>query len=182
MGGLIAAGTVTSIIAGDPASLALLAEGEYMNAALTAVARSIGFIPLVFTTAIVTGVYGVAGCTFVFVVGLLLHGNPLVAFVVGALAMVVEIALIDLFAKGMDKFPGVKDMGEYVRTSMNKVLEVALLAGGIVAAEKMSVAASGYTGIGALFVIGAFLLNKKAKKPIVDLAVGPVACTCLVFC
>ena len=175
MGGLIAAGTSLSIIAGDPASLALLAEGEYMNAALTAVARSIGFIPLVFTTAIVTGVYGVAGCTFVFVVGLLLHGNPLVAFVVGALVMVVEIALIDLFAKGMDKFPGVKDMGEYVRTSMNKVLEVALLAG-IVAAEKMSVAASGYTGIGALFVIGAFLLNKKAKKPIVDLAVGPVAC------
>ena len=176
MGGLIATGTSLSMIAGDPASLALLAEGEYMNAALTALARSIGFIPLVFTTAIVTGVYGVAGCTFVFVVGLLLHGNPLAAFIVGALVMVVEIALINLFAKGMDKFPGVKDMGEYVRTSMNKVLEVALLAGGIVAAEKMSVAASGYTGIGALFVIVAFLLNKKAKKPIVDLAVGPVAC------
>lgn len=176
MGGLIATGTSLSMIAGDPASLALLAEGEYMNAALTALARSIGFIPLVFTTAIVTGVYGVAGCTFVFVVGLLLHGNPLAAFIVGALVMVVEIALINLFAKGMDKFLGVKDMGEYVRTSMNKVLEVALLAGGIVAAEKMSVAASGYTGIGALFVIGAFLLNKKAKKPIVDLAVGPVAC------
>lgn len=176
MGGLIAAGTSLSMIAGDPASLALLAEGEYTNAALTALARAIGFIPLVFTTAIVTGVYGVAGCTFVFVVGLLLHGNPLAAFLVGALIMIVEIALINLFAKGMDRFPGVKDMGEYVRTSMNKVLEVALLAGGIVAAEKMSVAASGYTGSGALFVIGAFLLNKKAKKPIVDLAVGPVAC------
>ena len=172
MGGLIAAGTSLSIVAGDPASLALLAEGEYMNAALTALARAIGFIPLVFTTAIVTGVYGAAGCTFVFVVGLLLHGNPLLAFVVGVLVMVVEILLINLFAKGMDKFPGVKDMGEYVRTSMNKVLEVALLAGGIVAAETMSAAASGYTGIGALFVIGAFLLNKKAKKPIVDLAVG----------
>ena len=176
MGGLIAAGTSLSIVAGDPASLALLAEGEYMNAALTALARAIGFIPLVFTTAIVTGVYGAAGCTFVFVVGLLLHGNPLLAFVVGVLVMVVEILLINLFAKGMDKFPGVKDMGEYVRTSMNKVLEVALLAGGIVAAETMSAAASGYTGIVALFVIGAFLLNKKAKKPIVDLAVGPVAC------
>ena len=176
MGGLIAAGTSLSIVAGDPASLALLAEGEYMNAALTALARAIDFIPLVFATAIVTGVYGAAGCTFVFVVGLLLHGNPLLAFVVGVLVMVVEILLINLFAKGMDKFPGVKDMGEYVRTSMNKVLEVALLAGGIVAAETMSAAASGYTGIGALFVIGAFLLNKKAKKPIVDLAVGPVAC------
>lgn len=176
MGGLIAAGTSVSIIAGDPASLALLAEGEFTNAALTALARAIGFIPLVFTTAIVTGVYGTAGCTFVFVVGLLLHGNPILAFVVGVLVMVVEILLINLFAKGMDKFPGVKDMGEYVRTSMNKVLEVALLAGGIVAAETMSAASSGYTGIGALFVIGAFLLNKKAKKPIVDLAVGPVAC------
>lgn len=76
----------------------------------------------------------------------------------------------------MDKFPGVKDMGEYVRTSMNKVLEICLLAGAIVAAEQMSVSASGYSGIGSLFVIGAFLLNKKAKKPIVDMAVGPVAC------
>lgn len=176
MGGLVAAGTSLSLIAGDPASLALLAEGQYSNAGLTALARAIGFIPLVFTTAIVTGVYGAAGCTFVFVVGLFLHGNPLVAFLVGAVVMVVEIALIDLFAKGMDKFPGVKDMGEYVRTSMNKVLEICLLAGGIAAAEKMSAAASGYTGIGSLFVIGAFLLNKKAKKPIVDLAVGPVAC------
>lgn len=49
MGGLIAAGTSVSIIAGDPASLALLAEGEFTNAALTALARAIGFIPLVFT-------------------------------------------------------------------------------------------------------------------------------------
>lgn len=176
MGGLLAAGTSLTLIAGDPASLALLAGGEYSNAALTALARAIGFIPLVFTTAIVTGVYGAAGCTFVFAAGLFLHGNPLMAFVVGVVVMIVEIALIDLFAKGMDKFPGVKDMGEYVRTAMNKVLEICLLSGGIVAAEKMSVAASGYAGIGSLFVIGAFLLNKKAKKPIVDLAVGPVAC------
>ena len=176
MGGLVAAGTSVAIIAGDPVSLALLAEGEYTNAALTALARAIGFIPLVFTTAIVTGVYGTAGCTFVFVVGLFLHGNPIVAFIVGVIVMMVEIALINLFAKGMDRFPGVKDMGEYVRTSMNKVLEVALLAGGIVAAEQMAATASGLTGIGALFVIGAFLLNKKAKKPIVDMAIGPVAC------
>ncbi|MEG0989190.1 MAG: YhfT family protein [Clostridium sp.] len=176
MGGLIAAGTSLSLIAGDSASLALLAGGEYSNAGLTALARAIGFAPLVVTTAIVTGVYGTAGCTFVFVVGMFLHGNPLVALLVGVAVMLIEIALIDLFAKGMDRFPSVKDMGEYVRTSMNKVLEVALLAGGIVAAEKMSVAASGYAGIGALFVIGVYLLNKKSKKPIVDLAVGPVAC------
>ena len=43
--------------------------------------------------------------------------------------MVVELALINVFAKGMDKFPGMKDMGEHIRTSMNKVLEVALTVG-----------------------------------------------------
>lgn len=176
MGAFIAAGTSLSIIAGDPASLALQAEGAYMDAALAALARAIGFVPLVLTTGIVTGVYGPAGCTFVFVVGLLLQGKPIVAFVAGAIVMVAELALINVFAKGMDRFPGVKEMGEHIRTSMNKVLEIALLAGGIIAAEKMAAGAGGFNGIGALFVIGYFLLNKKAKKPIVDMAVGPVAC------
>ncbi len=176
MGGLLAAGTSLIIVAGDPTSLALLAEGEYASAALAAFARGIGFIPLVFTTAIVTGVYATAGCTFVFTVGILLHGNPILAFVAGVAVILAEIGLINLFAKLMDKFPGVKTMGDYIRTSMNKVLEIALLAGGIVAAEAMASAAAGYSGIGALFVIGLFLLNKHSKKPIVDMAVGPVAC------
>lgn len=176
MGALVAAGSSLSLIAGDPASQALLAEGSYTAAALAALARAIGFVPLIFTTAIVTGVYGPAGCTFVFVVGLFLHGNPVAAFLLGAVVIVIELALINVFAKGMDRFPGVKEMGEHIRTSMNKVLEVSLLVGGIVAAEKMGVGGAGISGIGPLFVIGYFLLNKKAKKPIVDMAVGPVAC------
>ena len=63
MGGLIAAGTSMSIMAGDPISLGLLAEGDRVNAGLTALARAIGFIPLVATTAITTGVYAPAGMT-----------------------------------------------------------------------------------------------------------------------
>ncbi len=175
MGALLAAATSLSIVAGDPTSLALLAAGSYSEAALAAFARAIGFVPLVFTTAIVTGVYGPAGCTFVFVVGLACFGNPLLAAVIGACVMVAELGLINVFAKGMDKFPGVKDMGEHIRTSMNKVLEVTLLVGAVVAAEQMS-AAVGIAGIGALFVIGCQLLNRTSKKPIVELAVGPVAC------
>lgn len=174
MGGLVAAATSLSIVAGDPASLALLANGAYSEAALAAFTRAIGFIPLVFTTAIVTGVYGPVGVTFVFVVGLVLHGNPLLAALGGAAVMVLELLLINVFAKGMDKFPGVKDMGEHIRTSMNKVLEVALLVGAVVAAEAMA-AAVGLSGIGALFVIGVLLLNRMSKKPIVELAIGPVA-------
>lgn len=175
MGGLVACGTSMLIIGGDPISLALSANGAYSEAALAALARAIGFIPLVFTTAIVTGVYAPAGCTFVFVIGLLFVNNPIVALILGAAVMIVELLLINVFAKGMDKFPGVKDMGEHIRTSMNKVLEVALLVGGVTAAETMS-AAFGLSGIGALFVIGCLLLNRISKKPIVELAIGPVSC------
>lgn len=176
MGGLIACATSLAIVAGDPISLALLAEGSYAEATIAALARAIGFVPLVFTTAIVTGVYAPAGCTFVFVVGLALHGNPIVAFILGAVVIVVELLFINVFAKGMDKFPGVKEMGEHIRTSMNKVLELALLVGAVFAAEAMAKGAAGLSGVGAMFVVGCVLLNRKAKKPIVELAVGPVAC------
>lgn len=169
MGGLIAAGTSLHIIAGDPTSLALMEEGTLDSAALAALARAIGFVPLVFTTAIVTGVYGPAGATFVFAIGIMLTGNPLFAFIVGAVVMVVEVFLINGFAKTMDKFPGVRDMGENIRTAMSKVLDMALMVGSVTAANAM------FSGAGSLFVIAAYLLNRQAKKPIVDLAVGPVA-------
>lgn len=169
MGGLVSLGTSLVIVAGDPISLSLMSEGQFTNAAMAAFARAIGFIPLVFTTAIVTGVYGPAGTTLVFGAGILLNGNPVLAFVAGALIMVAEIFLINTFAKGMDKFPGVREMGEHIRTSMSRVLELALLIGGITAANNMA------ANIGSLFVIGFYLLNKKSKNPIVDMAVGPVA-------
>lgn len=173
MGGLAAAAASMDLIAGDPASLALMADKVYGNATLTALTRGIGFVPLIFTTAIVTGVYSPIGCTFIFAAGIALHGNPLVAFIAGAVILVVEVFLIRFFAKIMDKFPGVRDMGEYIRTAMNKVLEIALLAGSIVSAETMA------KGVGAIFVIGCFLINKYSKKPLVDLAVGPVAAIAL---
>lgn len=169
MGGLVSASTSLLIIAGDPISQKLLIEGLYSEAALAAFARGIGFIPLVFSTAIVTGVYGPAGTTFVFVIGILFRGNPLVAFVVGFAVIVVEILLLDGAAKGLDKFPGVREMGEHIRTAMNKVLEVGLLIGGAIASEAIA------PGIGYFWVIGIYLLNRTAKKPLVDLAVGPVA-------
>ena len=175
MGGLLACATSLTILAGDPASLALAAEGAFSEAALAAAARAIGFIPLVFTTAIVTGVYAPAGCTFVFVIGLAFTGKPIIALVLGAIVMIIELLLINVFAKGMDKFPGVKEMGEHIRTSMNKVLELALLVGAVTAAEAMS-ANFGLSGIGALFVVGCVLLNRSSKKPIVEMAIGPVAC------
>ena len=167
MGGLISVGTSMSIIAGDPMSLNLLAEGRNVEAALTALARGIGFVPLVATTAIATGVYGPAGMTFVFVVGLLIK-NPILAFIVGAAVITLEVMLLDVIAKFLDKFPGMRACGDNIRTAMSKVLEVALLVGGMMAANAMA------PGLGLFVVVGIYVLNKVSKKPIVDMAVGPV--------
>nr|WP_278678663.1 YhfT family protein [Clostridium paraputrificum] len=167
MGGLISAATSLCLLAGDPISLNLLAEGKNVEAAMTAFARGIGFIPLVATTAISTGVYAPAGMTFVFVVGLLIS-NPLIAFIAGAAVMAIEILLLDVLAKLMDKFPGVRKCGDNIRTATSKVLEVALLVGGMMAAQAMA------PGFGLFMVVGLYVLNKTSKKPIVDMAVGPV--------
>ena len=36
--------------------------------------------------------------------------------------------------------------------------------------------AVGMAGVGAMFVIATDLLNRRSKKPIVEMAIGPVAC------
>ena len=173
MGGLIAAACSLRLVAGDPISLKLLAESgnaKNFEAGIVALARAIGFVPLVATTAITTGVYGPAGMTLVFVVGIFVT-NPLIAFILGAGILAMEILLLELIAKSLDRFPGVKACGDQIRTAMTKVLEVSLLVGGMMAADEMA----GGKGLGFLFVGGFYLLNRTSKKPIVDMAVGPVA-------
>lgn len=167
IGGLVAAATSYGIVAGDPISLNLLSKGQNIEAAMTAFARGIGFIPLVATTAIATGVYGPVGMTFVFVVGLLIK-SPILAFVVGAVVISLEVMLIDVLAKLLDKFPGVRKCGDNIRTAMSKLLEVALFVGGMMAAQAMA------PGLGLFVVAGIYVLNHTAKKPIVNMAVGPV--------
>ena len=108
--------------------------------------------------------------TLVFVVGIFIK-NPVISFIVGAGILAIEILLLELIAKSLDRFPGVKACGDQIRTAMTKVLEVSLLVGGMIAANEMA----GSTGLGFLFVGGFYLLNKTSKKPLVDMAVGPVA-------
>lgn len=167
MGGIISAAISVNLVAGDPISLNLLAEGKTYEAGLAALARAIGFVPLVATTAIATGVYAPAGMTFVFAIGIFSR-NPIIAFILGALSICIEIYALGGIAKFLDKFPGVKGCGDQIRTAMSRVLEVSLLVGGMIAADAMA------PGLGYLFVAGVYILNKTAKKPLVDMAVGPV--------
>lgn len=172
-GGLIAVAAAMGLMAGDPISLNLVAEGQWAEAAMTAFTRGIGFIPLVFTTAITTGVFTPAGTTMIYAAGFMLYRWPLAALAAGIVIMLIEVNLLNVSAKALDKYPGVRDMGEHIRSSMNDVLEVALLVGGAMAAEQIA------PGIGFLWVFGAYLLNKQSPRPIVALAVGPVAAIAL---
>lgn len=170
MGGLVSLAVSLNMLAGDPISLNLLQEGKLADGAIVALARTIGFIPLVGTTAITTGVYGPTGLTFVFVIGILVR-NPILSFILGALTLALEIVLLEQIAKLLDRFPGIKSCGDQIRTSMTKVLEVAILVGAMIACNAMVA----NNGLGFLFVIGVYLLNKASKKPLVDMAVGPIA-------
>ncbi|SIR04750.1 Protein of unknown function [Alkalispirochaeta americana] len=168
MGGLVAAATSATIIAGDPISLNLLNEGLVTDAGFVALARALGFIPLIATTAIATGVYSPVGMTFVFVAGIFIT-NPLLAFVVGLAVIFAEVYLLAAVARLLDRFPGVRACADHIRTAMGRVLEVALLLGGAIAANSM------VPKLGFFFVIGVWLMNKNAKKPMVSMAVGPIA-------
>lgn len=168
MGGLIASAVSLGLIAGDPISLNLLSEKKISEAGFVALARTLGFIPLIATTAIATGVYAPTGMTFVFVLGIFIK-NPFISFVAGFIIIILEIMALESIAKLFDRFPGIRACGDQVRTCMSKVLELALIGGSLLAAGEMA------SGIGYIFVIGLYTLNKTSKKPFVDIAMGPIA-------
>ena len=171
-GGIVALATTLLLIAEGPASLTLTAEGRYSEAAIVALGRCIGFIPLVMTTAIISGVYSPAGTKAVHVPAILLINAGILglvgSFVIGALIMAIEVLLLGFIAKGLDRFPGMKDLGDNTRTAMSKILDISLLVGGMMAANAIA------PTIGYIWVIGLFYLNQNSKKPVSSMAIGPI--------
>jgi hypothetical protein len=73
-------------------------------------------------------------------------------------------------AKAFDRFPGFKKSADSMRVSMSKLLEVAILVGSMIAANGMAPG-----GLGYLTVAGLFIMNEYFKRPLVRMAVGPIA-------
>jgi hypothetical protein len=171
-GGVVALATSLLLVAEGPASLTLMAEGKYSEAAIVALGRCLGFIPLVMTTAIISGVYSPAGTKAVHVPAILLINLGIIglvgSFVIGALIMVIEVLLLGFIAKGLDRFPGMKELGDNTRTAMSKVLDISLLVGGMMAANAIA------PTIGYIWVIGLHFLNQNSKKPVSSMAIGPI--------
>ncbi|PWM36310.1 MAG: hypothetical protein DBX66_07125 [Clostridiales bacterium] len=174
-GAFIAVACNIGVFAGSEVSIYTLAEAYktgnnalVSQAALAEFMRGLGFIPLIATTAITTGVYGVAGLTFVYPIGYLMP-NPIFAAIGGALMILVEVMLLGLIGKFLGKFPSIREASDSIRSSMTTVMEFALLIGAINAVVKMG----GYTG----FFIGAmiYFINEMTGRRIMKMAIGPVA-------
>ncbi|STP69124.1 inner membrane protein [Escherichia coli] len=142
MGALIAAVASMKIFAGSEVSIFTL-EKAYSagvtpeqsqtlinQAALAEFMRGLGFVPLIATTALATGVYAVAGFTFVYAVGYL-SPNPMVAAVLGAVVISAEVLLLRSIGKWLGRYPSVRNASDNIRNAMNMLMEVALLVGSI---------------------------------------------------
>ena len=161
VGALIAAVASMKIFAGSEVSIFTL-EKAYSagvtpeqsqtlinQAALAEFMRGLGFVPLIATTALATGVYAVAGFTFVYAVGYL-SPNPMVAAVLGAVVISAEVLLL-------------RSIGKWLG------MEVALLVGSIFAAIKMA----GYTGFS--IAVAIYFLNESLGRPVQKMAAPVVA-------
>lgn len=136
--------------------------------ALSEFMRGLGFVPLIATTALATGVYGVVGMTFVFVVGYLSPNVP-VAAVLGALTICAEVFLLRRIGHFLEQFPSIRNASDNIRNSMNTLMEFALLIGGVLAVMKMG----GTTGITIFTIL--FFLNEVMGRPVLKIAAPALA-------
>ena len=168
MGGLYGMAANINLLMEGPQSLVALGEGAKAEAITFTIARAFSFIPLKGMTSLATGTFVTDGFGFVATVGLL-SPNIIIAGIAGAIVITLEASSLILIAKYFDKFPGIKKAADNMRTAMTKLLEVALIVGSMIAANTMA------PGFGFFVVAGIYLLNETAKKPMVKMAVGPVA-------
>ncbi len=179
VGGLIAGVSNLQYFAGSEVSIYTLAnayelgEGVAQNglikqAAIGELMRGLGFIPLIATTALATGVYGVAGFTFVYVVGYL-SPNLIIAVILGAFVICLEVILLRTIGKELERFPSIRNSSDHIRNAMNNLMEFSLMIGGVFSVIKMG----GYTGFSIMIIL--YYLNEVVGRPILKIASPAVA-------
>lgn len=146
--------------------------------------RGLAFIPLIVTTALTSGVYGVVGLTFLYPIGFYVaptlfgHGvaGHIAAFVLGAVWISIEMFALRAIGKGLENFPSLREASDGIRNAMNNVLEIALLIGSALASLAMTHAPTDPQNFFAFAVFAAlYLINEAIGRPIIRLAAAPLA-------
>lgn len=156
------------IFGGGEATSFLIAKGDYSGAAQVDFYRAFGFIPLIATTALASGAYGIAGFTLVYPIGYLLP-SPWLALICGALVFAVEVLALSWIGRILGRLPSVRDSSEHLRGAISDSLQLAILFGSLMAANAMG------GGLGILIVGGLYLLNEAMGRVVVRMAAAPAA-------
>ncbi|WP_066504618.1 YhfT family protein [Abyssisolibacter fermentans] len=169
MGAILSVAAFYQWVAGEPIADALLAKGDITSAAIVAFIQATAFLPLIITTALVSGVYGTNGwCDWLLGLGYIAP-NPIIAGLLGAGAMGFEVTSLGKISKFLNKFPALKLSGDNIRTAMTTILEIALLVGGINAGFQI------WQGTGIFIVVGLYILNDICGRPVIKMAAAPIA-------
>ena len=179
-GGVLCVGTALLVVTVGMTSGTLTHQNDLFGAALFTLAGALGYVPLVYTTAITSGVF-TTGSRFVLAAGMFVASANMpvistifVAFVVGALVEAFEASVIGMVGNKMNSYPELRVMGNHIRKAMSELLDVSLLVGSVVCGGALT-GAIGYGGLGSLIVIGLWMLNKQVKKKfIMQMVVAPV--------
>jgi len=181
-GALIALICNMHLFAGSTVSMFSLHDAYYASgadsqaliqtAAVNELFRGISFIPLIAVTAITTGVYGVAGFTFVYVAGYLAP-HPIVAAVLGAAIIFIEVMLLGVIGRQLGRFPSLRDAADNIRSAMGTTVEFAVMFGSLNAVVAMGMAVDNAP---LAFAIAAsiYYINEVTGRKIMKMAIGPV--------
>lgn len=155
------------LIAMDPFSAHLYAIGLAVPAAAVMLMWAFAFIPMKFTTAVVTGT--MATGTFLEPVVALLMPNPWVAAIAVAILRVVEVFSLLRIVGWIERFPSIREVADVMRTAIFQVMEIGFLIGGALAAA----AWAGTFGVAAVVV--AWFVNIRMKSPVMPMSLGAIA-------
>jgi hypothetical protein len=150
-----------------PQTLLALAQGDRIAAVDFSVARALSFLPMRAMSMLATGVYTFEGLGFAPAAGLAIS-NIWAAAAAGAVIMSAEALGLVSVAKFLGRFPSLLKLANSLRTAMTKLLEMASLVGGLVAANSLA------PGYGLAAAAGLVALNEAAGTPVIRVAVGPV--------
>ncbi|MCF3102169.1 permease [Streptomyces roseoverticillatus] len=158
----------THVYGGGEAGAFLIAKGDYGAAAQVDFYRALGFIPVIATTALASGAYGIVGFTLVQPIGYLLPG-PWPALIAGAAVLAAEVTALSWAGRALGGLPSVRDSSEHLRSAIARTLHLALLFGSLTAANAMA------GGLGILLGGGLYLLNEAMGHPVTRMAAAPAA-------
>ncbi len=152
----------------SPQSLLALGQGDRATAIGVTIARGLCFTPQKTMSAAATGVFALDGFGFVAAAGLLAP-NAWSAALAGAIVMGLEALSLVALSRLLCRWPVLSQTADAMRTAMTKLLEIASMVGGMLAANSLK------PGLGFAAVAGLYALNEVSGLPITRAAAGPVA-------